>query len=278
MNKAIFKRAFRYIFKGIPRPHINIAVANYTRGRLDGRKILITGGGKGIGFWIAKKCVAEGAKVMICGRNEETLCKAQQELGDSCLYIKYDISNVEGMPTFLDEAFKKMGGIDSLVNNAGISLHEGSFRNVTEEGFDTQFSVNFKAPYFLAKYFIEKVENEKIESANILFITSERGSFCTTLPYGLTKASLKNYVGALCRYFCFNSFIRINALAPGVTASEMTGYKTEGDYQSDDSPNGRIFHPAEMANVACFLLSEESSCISGETIHCDLGRHHSVID
>lgn len=63
MNTAIVKRAFRYIFRGIPRPHISIAVKNFTTRRLEGRKILITGGGKGIGYWIAKKCVSEGAKV-----------------------------------------------------------------------------------------------------------------------------------------------------------------------------------------------------------------------
>lgn len=278
MNTAIVKRAIRYVLKGIPRPRITIEVKNYSRQRLAGRNILITGGGKGIGFWIAKKCIEEGAKVLICGRNEETLQKAQQELGDACSYLKFDISNITEVTSFLDKAFKMMGGIDSLVNNAGISLHEGSFHNVTEKSFDSQFNTNLKAPYFLAKYFIEKVGNDKTVQANILFITSERGSFYTSIPYGLTKASLKSYVGALCRYYCFNEHIRINALAPGVTASEMTGFKTNGDYQSDDSPNGRIFHPAEMANVACFLLSDESSCISGETIHCDCGRHQNVID
>ena len=127
------------------------------------------------------------------------------------------------------------------MSNAGISLHEGSFKNVTESGFDAQFKVNFKAPYFLAKYFVEKIENEKIDFANILFVTSERGSFCTSIPYGLTKASLKNYVGALCRYYCFNERIRVNAIAPGVTSSEMTGYSENGDFQTDDSPNAVYF-------------------------------------
>lgn len=278
MNPAIFKRVFRYVFKGIPRPKISITVKNFSKQRLTNRKILITGGGKGIGYWIAKKCIEEGAKVLICGRNEETLKKARKELGESCLYIQYDVSDIAGLPGFIDEAFDRMGGMDSLISNAGISLHEGSFLNVTEKGFDIQFGVNFKAPYFLAKYFIEKVEREKQDSANVLFITSERGSFCTSIPYGLTKASIKSYVGALCRYYCHNEHIRVNALAPGVTASEMTGHQVDGDYQDDDSPNGRIFHPAEMANVACFLLSDESSCISGETIHCDCGRHLNVID
>ena len=84
-----------------------------------------------------------------------------------------------------------MNGIDSLVSNAGISLHEGSFKNVTESGFDAQFKVNFKAPYFLAKYFVEKIENEKIDFANILFVTSERGSFLYFYTIRPTKGIFK---------------------------------------------------------------------------------------
>lgn len=101
MNTAIVKRAFRYIFRGIPRPHISIAVKNFTTRRLEGRKILITGGGKGIGYWIAKKCVSEGAKVLICGRQEETLRRACRELGESCQYIKFDVSSIIDIPSFL---------------------------------------------------------------------------------------------------------------------------------------------------------------------------------
>ncbi len=85
---------------------------------------------------------------------------------------------------------------------------------------------------FLLNISLKKIENEKIDFANILFVTSERGSFCTSIPYGLLKASLKSYVGALCRYYCFNERIRVNAIAPGVTSSEMTGYSENGDFQN----------------------------------------------
>ena len=88
MNTAIVKRAFRYIFRGITTAAYKYYGKNFTTRRLEGRKILITGGGKGIGYWIAKKCVSEGAKVLICGRQEETLRRACRELGESCQYIK----------------------------------------------------------------------------------------------------------------------------------------------------------------------------------------------
>lgn len=278
MDKGAIKRALKYILHGVPTTSVSLTVKNIVGKRLAGKQVLITGGSKGIGYWIAEKCIEEGAKTIICGRNEQTLISAQEQLGESCKCFQFDVSDIDGIPAFLNRVYEEVGTVDCLVNNAGISFHEGSFRNVTSDGFDKQFAVNFKGSYFMAKYFIEKVEHNKQKGANVLFITSERGSFGTTLPYGLSKAAINNYVKALSHYLCGNENIRINALAPGVCASEMTGIALDGDYYSLENPMGRIFHPAEMANVACFLLSDESSCISGEVIHCDAGHHQNVID
>lgn len=280
MDLGSIKRAIRYIVKGIPVEYKKVVINQTVSSEsLKGKHILITGGSRGIGYYIAKKAIAEGAKVLICARREDTLMKAKVELGENCQYLVFDVSNIQGMKSFLDEAFNMMRGrIDCLVNNAGISFHEGSFRNVTVEGFEEQFNVNYKGSYFLAKYYIEKVESVKLLAANILFITSERGSFCTEIPYGLSKASIKSLVGSLSRSVYKTSNIRVNALAPGVTASDMTGNDINGNYHDDNSPIGRIFHPSEMASVACFLLSDNSTCISGETIHCDAGRHQNVIN
>lgn len=280
MDLGSIKRALRYILKGVPIEYKTIEIRQtISTEKLSGKTILVTGGSRGIGYYIAKQAIQEGAKVLICARKEEALKKAKEELGDNCNYLVFDVSDVNRIKSFLKDAFDIMGGrIDCLVNNAGISFHEGSFRNVTVEGFEEQFSVNFKGSYFLAKYYIEKVEENKQDSANILFITSERGSFCTEIPYGLSKASIKSFVGSLSRSVYKASNIRVNALAPGVTASDMTGNDINGNYNDENSPIGRIFHPSEMASVACFLLSDNSTCISGETIHCDAGRHQNVIN
>lgn len=280
MNLNTIKRALRYIIKGVPTKHITVTInQKISNQRLADKNILITGGSRGIGYYIAKQAIAEGANVLIVARKENSLKKAQSELGDKCKILSFDISNVSGMDKFYSEAFTLFNGrIDCLVNNAGVSFHEGSFRNVTEEGFEAQFNVNFKGSYFMAKKYVELAELHKQSAANVLFITSERGSFCTEIPYGLSKASIKSLVGSLSRNLYGKENIRVNALAPGVTASEMTGHAIDGDYSDANSPIGRIFHPAEMAEVACFLLSDNSTCISGETIHCDAGRHQSVIN
>lgn len=280
MDLEKIKRLVRYIVKGVPNIYKTIDIRqNITNEELKGKNILVTGASRGIGYYIAKLAIKKGAKVLICARKEDTLRKAAEELGGNCKFLIFDVSDVTGMQSFLDKSFQLMGGrIDCLVNNAGISFHEGSFRNVTVDGFNAQFDVNFRGSYFLAKYYIEKVEALKQESGNVLFITSERGSFYTEIPYGLSKASIKSLVGSLNRSVYKTSNIRVNALAPGVTASDMTGHDINGDYNDERSPIGRIFHPYEMASVACFLMSDNSTCIAGETIHCDGGRHENVIN
>ena len=276
----IARRALRYIIKGIPtvitKAEINVSKSS---GRLSGKHILITGGSKGIGFAIAKKCIAEGAIVLICGRNKESLVLAQQALGGEkvCKMLSFDVSDIEGIPCFLKESYQALEGkIDCLVNNAGLSLHEKDFRAVTIEGFDKQFSVNYKGSYFLAQqYLLEQEKRGILSCTNLLFISSERGSFHTDIPYGLSKAIINSLVGGLNNRLA-KCGTRINALAPGVTVSEMTG-RTADDLTYKSSPLGRVFLPEEMAEVAAFLLSDYSTCISGEIINCDYGAHLKCI-
>lgn len=275
MDKGVLKRIAKYIFFGVPQTKISVEIKpNVTGKQLFGKNIIITGGGRGIGLYIAKKCIAEGAKVLICGRNKDTLKKAQTEMGEDCYIRELDIQNIADIPSFIDEAFSLFNNqVDSLVNNAGISYHEKSFMEVTENGFEEQFKVNFEAAYFMAKYFIEKAESTNNGNGkNILFVSSERGSSCEDIPYGLSKATINSLVGSLAKRMGPKGY-RINAIAPGVTASDMTGNKIDGDYFYEASPNMRIFHPVEMAEVAAFLLSDASSCISGEVVHCDAGKH-----
>ena len=276
----LIKRALRYILKGIPIQKI-IAQVNVSQSRsiLEGKHIIITGGSKGIGYAIAKKCINEGAVVLLCGRSLDSLKEAQKELGgpSKCKIIPFDISDVENVASFLDDCYKALDEkIDCLVNNAGVSFHEKDFRNVTLAGFEKQFNINYKGSYFLAQQFILQQEKRNaIRSTNILFISSERGSFHTDIPYGLTKAVINSLVGGLNNRLAVVG-ARINALAPGVTVSDMTG-RTVDDLTYSPSPCGRVFLPEEMAEVAAFLLSDISYCISGEVINCDFGSHLKCI-
>jgi NAD(P)-dependent dehydrogenase (short-subunit alcohol dehydrogenase family) len=270
--KNSINRAIRYIFKGVPVNNITASVYTLTPdNRLKGRRIIITGGGRGLGFYIAKKCQEEGASILIVGRNEETLKQASHELGQ-CPYIAADLQDVKRIKGIILEASEKLNGVDSLVNNAGISLHEKSFFDVTEDTFDKQFNTNIKAPYFLSQEFIKYAKNNGQNSLNILFITSERGLYGDVIPYGLTKAAINSLTHGLARAFVTKG-VRVNAIAPGVTASDMTGFNKDGNLYRPQSCGKRVLLPEEIAETAVFLLSQNSGCISGEIIPCNEGNH-----
>ena len=277
--KRGIRKLAKLILESSPEKNVTVNVSQINYGKiLENRNIVITGGGKGIGFAIAKKCISEGANVVITGRTEKTLKEATEKLGDSCKYVVFDISKVEEMKKFLSMCEDKFAGkIDSLISNAGISLHENIYKNVTIEGFDKQFNTNLRASYFLAKEYLEYLEKNRCENGNLIFISSETGNQCYDIPYGLTKAALNSLTRALSRRVYKNN-IRVNAIAPGVTVSDMVK-----DYVDIDSENmyrkcasDRVFLPEEVAEVACFLLSDASKCISGEIIHCNAGNHLSV--
>lgn len=273
--KNIIKRILRNIVKRIP--ICNVVAKVYTIAPdkiLDGKNILITGGGRGLGFTVAQRAVNEGANVVIVGRDEATLAKACQEVGGNCQYIVCDVRDVNQFSDILNKATKMVDGakIDCLVSNAGISLHEGQFRNVTENGWDRQFDTNLKGNYFLVKEFIQYLENQPDSKGNIVVISSERSKRADDIPYGLTKVATNAFVqGFAARVI--EKGIRINAVAPGVTASDMTGYSAEGNLYSEHQPTKRVFIPEEVAQVVCFLLCDASNCISGEIIACDQGRY-----
>ena len=235
--------------------------------RLEGKRIVVTGGTGAIGQAMAKRFVAEGAKVLITGRNEEKLKQISAELGCEALYM--DVTRVEGFEAFVNKAIDILGGIDCLVNNAGVSLHE-TFQTVTSDGFDKQIDTNLKGPFFLSQKVLAYMEQHQVKG-HVLFISSETGEMADIRPYGLTKAAVNSLTQGLA-YLYANQGIRVNAIAPGVTASAMTGFNADENLSCSFNVNGRVYLPEEMAEVAAFLLSDASGCISGQIITCNNGN------
>lgn len=268
---AYIKRGIKYIIKGIPQVNITAQIVQKTPQEMfKNKKILITGGGSGLGFYIAKKCATEGADVIIVGRNEAKLQQAVKELGENVSYMMYDVQEVEKAKEFMQEVFKRYGKIDCLINNAGISLHEKDFSTVTIENFDCQIGTNLKGAYFLTQSYLELLEEN--DKGNVIFISSERGAQCDFLPYGLTKVAINSLTEGLSRKY-YKRGIRINSVAPGITASDMTSIVKDSNLYCDYNASGRFFVPEEVAEVVAFLVSDLSKCISGEVIYCDAGNH-----
>ena len=275
--KNYIKRVATYLIKGVPQniTNVEVKVSNPNRCLKD-RNIIITGGSRGLGFYIAQKSIQEGAKVLLTGRNEVTLKNAVNILGDAAKYIVFDASDINGIDVFIDKAVDIFHGekIDSLVSNAGVSYHEGCFRNVTDHGWDAQMNTNLKGNFFLVKKFVEYLETFENKRGNIIVITSERAKRSDDIPYGLSKVATSSFIQAIAQQV-IEEGIRINGVGPGVTASDMTGFKKGENMYAEWQSGKRIFMPEEVAEVVNFLLSDFSDCISGEIITCDQGRYIS---
>ncbi len=272
--KTYIKRGIKYILKGPEvvhhKPQLNVNITYTTPSKLlVGKKVLITGGNKGIGLAFAKKIVAEGANIVITGRDEKALKSVSESL--KCKYICADIQETAGLENIVIEANEMLNGLNCLVNNAGVSLHEGNICNVSEQQFDIQLKTNLKAAYFLAQHFIKIVEKNGAMNSNILFVSSERGTYVDDLPYGITKNAVNCLVKGLARRVITRG-IRVNAVAPGITATSLTGYNEEGNLYLESSMSKRVYLPDEIAEIGCFLLSDVSRCLNGQILTCDEGR------
>lgn len=236
---------------------------------LKGRRILVTGGSKGIGFAMAKKFVSEGAAVTITGRNKDVLKKAAEEIG--CSYWCMNVSDVSSVKAEFEIEDKKVGGFNCLVNNAGVSLHEKSFEEVTEEQYDKQFDINLKGAYFLTQQFVKRCEEEKRDNCKVIFLSSQRGTFVDDIPYGLTKTTINSLVQGLA-YDLIKYGIRVYGLAPGATLTDLIGEETNGNLYYEINRSKRLYLPEEVAEVAAFLLTDVANCLSGNIFNCDEGR------
>lgn len=272
--EKLFKRFFS-IDEGQVKKTINIKVLNSDR--LKDKRIVITGGGKSLGYYMAKKCIEEGAHVIICGRNKMTLEQSVKKLGTKCKCLVYDISNVTTAIQFLENCIQMFGGpIDCLICNAGINNYERSFISVNKDEFDKLCSINIKGTYFLSRQYLEH-KKQNSEKGNLIILSSETGDIHYETPYGLSKASL-NEMTRMMAEEAKKSNVRVNAIAPGGTISEMTAWYTKKDdgnlYRKCSS--GRIFIPEEVAEITCFLASEKSKCLNGQIIHTNAGNHMRV--
>lgn len=265
MFKSILKKFLSFLLHGKQRPVYAKIVCLDSSKKLEGKKVVVTGGGRGLGASMAEKFVKEGASVLIAGRNESVLKATADTIG--CQYLTLDVSDVAAFDSFINKAEEILGGITSLVNNAGISLHEKTFFDVTPDTFDAQVNTNMKGAFFLTQKVI-KLWKEKNIKGEVLFISSETGDMMDFRPYGFTKVAINSMVQGLAYLFAKDQ-IRINAVAPGVTVSDMTGQGIDGNIAHSRNLLGRVYLPEEVAETACFLLSDAAGCISGQIITCN---------
>ena len=244
-------------------------------GRLDGKVVIITGAGMGMGQAAALLFAKEGAKVAVVDwkaeAGQETV-KTIKQAGGEAIFIKADVSKADDVKNMVKTTIDAYGKLDVIYNNAGILARAAFTENIAEEEWDRIMSVNLKGVWLGMKYAIpEMLKNGGGSIINTASQCGDRG----TRNLGAYCAA-KGGVLALTRVTAMElakKNIRVNALNPGIIATPMalSASKEEQEGFAAIIPQGRMGRPEEVAYAALFLASDESSHVTGHTLVVDGG-------
>lgn len=248
--------------------------------RLDDKVAIVTGAARGIGLAVAKRFVAEGAKVVLADVLERDGALEAKHLGESARFVKCDVGDPAEVTALVDATCKAFtGDIDILVNNAGI-IHGADFLELKEEDFDRVLRVNLKGAFLVsqavARRMVAQVAAGKKPGAivNMSSINSVV-AIPSQLPYCVSKGGIAQLTRVAALALAPHG-IRVNAIGPGSIMTEMLAtIATDSTAKRNvlsRTPLGRIAEPEEVASVAVFLASDEASYITGETVFVDGGR------
>jgi NAD(P)-dependent dehydrogenase (short-subunit alcohol dehydrogenase family) len=248
--------------------------------RLAGKSALITGGGTGIGQAIALAFAREGARVAVAGRRKEKLNETLhllQQVGCSALALECDVTKPTDTLRAVKAAEDAFGNVNVLVNNAG-TLSVSTIENIAEEDWDRVMCTNIKGPFLMSRAALSAMRRAGggsiINVGSVLGMVAirDRAAYCASkgAVTMLTKAMALDHA---------HDNIRVNCLCPSIVESDMTRNlfaETEAGRQARESrlasiPLGRFGKPADIAGLAVFLASEESSWMTGTVIPVDGG-------
>jgi 3-oxoacyl-[acyl-carrier protein] reductase len=243
--------------------------------KLKGKVALITGGSRGIGAEIAKEFSKEGAFVVInYVLNEKAANEIIEEikiLGGYAIGIKSDVSDFNKAKELVQSTIQKFGKLDILVNNAGISK-VGLFIDMNENDWDEIINTNLKSVFNLSKYAVKHmISNRSGSIINISSMWGEVGASCEVV-YSTSKGGMNAFTKALGKELAANN-IRVNAIAPGVIETDMNNWMDENEKigLSNEIPMMRFGTVKEVAKLAVFLASEDSSYMTAQVINVDGG-------
>ncbi|MBN2324815.1 MAG: glucose 1-dehydrogenase [Spirochaetes bacterium] len=241
---------------------------------------VVTGGNKGIGKGISIRLSREDINVVIAARDESAandVIDGIQKEGNTCCFIRTDVSSKKDVDMMIDEVIHRFKGIDILVNNAAVVI-DSPFLDITEGVWDRTIDVNLKG-YFLCAQAAARVMAADKKGGKIINIASVQGVTVWTdafhAPYEVSKAGIIMLTKQLA-YELAPYGINVNAVAPGPTETEILEPWTKSPDKlrsiTKNIPLGRVAKVSDVAGVVNFLVSSEADYITGITVFVDGGR------
>jgi len=245
--------------------------------RLEGKRAIVTGGASGFGAGIARRFAEEGARVIVADLNGDAARALAAELGDADLGVKVDVSSAADVAALAETADRLLGGVDIVVNNAGVGHTPQPLDELSDEAFERIASVNMRSIYLMSKTFVPAMKTQG--SGAILNIASTGG--VSPRPNLTWYNASKGWVITATRAMAVELApfqVRVNALNP--VAGDTPLLKT---FMGADTPEvrakflasipiGRFSTPEDMGAAAAFLCSDDASMITGVALEVDGGR------
>lgn len=243
--------------------------------RLKNKVIVITGGNSGIGYATAEKIIAEGGYAIIVGKDKKKVEEASKKLGNKSSAFVADVSKLADLENLFKKIRQEFDVIHGLVVNAGIANLE-RYEDVTEDSFNASVEINFKGAFFTAQKATPLLQN----GGSIVFISSlaAHRTFKGASIYSATKAAICSLSSTLSLELASKN-IRCNSISPGTIITPIFNkmglaedeFKITIEKHQSKIALGRCGEPEEIANATLFLLSDESSYITGTDLIVDGG-------
>lgn len=242
---------------------------------LDGKVVLVTGASRGIGRAIALRLAKDGATVVVNYAGNEAAANETREMiesiGGKASLSRADVSSAEAVEQMVKDVMQEYGQIDILINNAGITK-DGLLMRMKEADWDAVLNTNLKGVYHctkaVARYMMKQKSGKIVNLTSVVGLTGNIGQ----ANYAAAKAGVIGFTKSIAKELAARG-VQVNAVAPGFIDTDMTAVLTDEIKKSmvEKIPLARLGAAEDVANAVAFLVSEDASYITGQTLNVDGG-------